>query len=584
MRRRRLLSLVIAVLVAGVVPHAQASTRGVTAGPPLNYRAIRGLSQAVYKQKIRTVHRVISFDGLELYVEVVRPKARGRYPVIAELSPYHGTVYKRDGIRPLPFDGGLVNYFVPRGYAVLMMDLRGTGRSQGCLDLIGPKDRADIKRVIEWAARQPWSNGRVGTVGHSYPGATGVAALSQRPKGLVTAVVSAALGSMYDHQFQAGVPYNALWLGPIYAYFEMSVQRHLPPGLNNPAIDGDTGDNFGNDMQYFGCGAQSSSAFAGDAELTGEYADWHRQRDFRAGASTSPVPVFVTHGVNDDAARVIGLNWFMPRNGSLRANGKPVVDKLWIGQWTHGVGCCPNRRGRQWTAALHAWLDKHLQRRDVSTGPPVELFLADGTQEEAVPAGRDEIFTARRFPGSPRMAALHTSVGGRLQSRADEPGSLEFAGDPFGAGSERFTGAAEFRTGPLREDMLLAGMPELTIAASFTTPMVHLIANLYEETDDGQWRRLTHFAINSALRDSLDNLSPALPGQRYVLRPPGWPMAHHARKGNRLVLRITTSDPDKFPFFAIDPRVVIFTGQRGTTLRVPVVDNPVLYEDRLPLN
>src|SRR5919197_1373601 len=153
----------------------------------MNYRAIRGLSPVTYRQTIHMSLRLPAADGVELYVEVTRPKAAGRYPVIAEISPYHGTVYNRDGLRPLPFDGGLVKYFVPRGYAVLMMDLRGTGRSQGCLDLLGPTDRADIKRVIEWAASQPWSNGRVGTIGHSYPAAAGVAALSQRPKGLATA-------------------------------------------------------------------------------------------------------------------------------------------------------------------------------------------------------------------------------------------------------------------------------------------------------------------------------------------------------------------------------------------------------------
>src|SRR5438034_598400 len=148
---RRLLAPVIALLVLGALPHASAGPGGNTAGPPMNYRTIRGLSQPRFRETVHTVHRIPAADGVELYVEVTRPKAPGRFPVIAELSPYHGTVYDRDGLRALPLDGGLVKYFVPRGYAVLMMDLRGTGRSQGCLDLLGPKDRSDIKRVIEWA-------------------------------------------------------------------------------------------------------------------------------------------------------------------------------------------------------------------------------------------------------------------------------------------------------------------------------------------------------------------------------------------------------------------------------------------------
>ena len=109
----------------------------------------------------------------------------------------------------LPEQGGLANYFPARGYAVMMVDVRGTGRSGGCLDLMGPRDQSDAKRVIEWAAKQPWSNGRVGVLGHSYPGGTSVMSLAEHPKGLATVVVSAGLGTMYDHQYQAGVPYNA---------------------------------------------------------------------------------------------------------------------------------------------------------------------------------------------------------------------------------------------------------------------------------------------------------------------------------------------------------------------------------------
>jgi uncharacterized protein len=94
--------------------------------------------------------------------------------VILESSPYHGTLADRDGRRILPeprdADGksiGLTGYFAPRGYAVVMMDLRGTGRSEGCLDHLGMSDARDLEQVVEWAAGQSWSNGRVGMTGHS---------------------------------------------------------------------------------------------------------------------------------------------------------------------------------------------------------------------------------------------------------------------------------------------------------------------------------------------------------------------------------------------------------------------------------
>jgi len=59
-------------------------------------------------------------------------------------------------------------------------------------------------------------------------------------------------------------------------------------------------------------------------------------------------------------------------------------------------------------------------------------------------------------------------------------------------------------------------------------------------------------------------------------------MAHHLREGHRLVLRVSTADPDKVPLFAIDPQVTVFTGEGATRVDVPVVDNPALYPDDVP--
>ena len=91
--------------------------------------------------------------------------------------------------------------------------------------------------------------------------------------------------------------------------------------------------------------------------------------------------------MNDNAARVAAMEWFTRRNG--RAG-----DKLWLGQWDHGSGCCPNRRGIQWTYALHAWFDRQLAQRKVDTGPAVELFMSDGTFEGARTGDRTEVLTA----------------------------------------------------------------------------------------------------------------------------------------------------------------------------------------------
>jgi predicted acyl esterase len=568
---------VVCACLAVLAPSLGLRATADAAPTQFDYAKVAGLSSKVYKSFVREKVMLPMADGIKNYVEILRPKASGRFPVIAEISPYHGTIYERDGKRMNPNAGGLTGYFVPRGYAVLMMDVRGTGRSQGCLDQMGRNDQSDAKRVIEWAASRSWSNGRVGILGHSYPGGTSVMSLAERPKGLVTAVVSAGLGSMYEHQFQAGVPYNLQWAGPYIGYYPLSLERHLPVGLPEFLIgSGNGGDNFGNDMQYFGCGATGFPDQDGDAQLSGRYIAWHAERDFRKGAARNPVPVFVIHGVNDQAARIASLDWFFRRHNS--------ADKAWIGQWDHGVGCCPNRRGWQWTRALHAWFDRQLQQRDVDTGPPVEVFLGDGSEEAAISGARTVVYAPHRFTDSDRTLTFYPSSSGKMSTvPPSKTGSNTFAGDAFGYFDRSATDGVEFRTRQFTSDKVMVGLPKLALAASVTVPRVHLIASVYDEATSGNRRRLTQFAINPELREGIKTETLVTPGERMLLKPPGFAMAHILRKGHRLVLRVTTSDPDKVALFAFDPQVTIFSGKGQTALYVPVVDHPTLIKDRVSL-
>jgi predicted acyl esterase len=545
-----------------------------------DYTQVQGLTTDRYGTVKETLNLPMH-DGTEVYLEVTRPAdatgrpVSGRYPVILEASPYHGTLSDREGMRILPdpknSDGvslGLTGYFVPKGYAVVMMDLRGTGKSDGCLDHLGPKDAQDLKDVVEWAAAQPWSNGRVGMTGHSYVGSTPSLAAAMDPEGLATIVPSAGMATMYDHQFQAGVPYFLQWAGPMEAYEQIALERDLPGG-----------EHVGDKPAETGCGLPNSSLTAGEAQLSGQYTSWHAERDWRAAATAADLPVFMVHGVNDNAARVAGMKWFTDRAG--RAG-----DKIWLGQWDHGSGCCPTRRGMQWTYALHAWFDSHLGGRDVVTGPAAELFLSDGTFEGGRTGDRTQVLTGSEWPPiDARSLTLHPAADGTLGETAPlTPGSASFTGDPTGFNDPQGTGGVDFVTDPMARDTVLAGQPVLDLVASVTAPRVHLIGTLYDESPDGERRRISQFAINPELRVGVATPKPVVPGVLYDMQPPGFAMAHNLREGHRLALRFTTSDPDKVPLFAVDPRVTIATGPGGTVLQVPVVDAPAVAADTVPFS
>ena len=104
-------------------------------------------------------------DGTCLATDVFRPDAPGRFPVLVNRGPYG-----KDDYVAAPDHS--VWFFPTHGYVVLSQDCRARFESEG--DYYNPlfQEVQDGYDTVEWAARQPWSNGRVGTTGQSYLGAT----------------------------------------------------------------------------------------------------------------------------------------------------------------------------------------------------------------------------------------------------------------------------------------------------------------------------------------------------------------------------------------------------------------------------
>ena len=557
------------------------------------------LSQPVFEQTIREAVRVDMPDGESLYVEIVRPDpelyGEGPWPTIMEISPYHGTLADRSGTRifPDPEDGegnmiGLTGYFAPRGYAVVMVDLRGTGRSTGCLDHIGQTDAVDIKTVIEWAAGQPWSNGRVGLTGHSYVGSTPNAAAAMDPEGLVTIAPSAGLASMYDHQFNKGVPWLLQWAGPMFAYELLAMERDHPPQA--PAVfSGQTGDNWENapNLQY-GCGWQNSSLTAGTGQVTGQYEGWHAERDWREGAAAADIPIFMIHGVNDNAARIPAAEWFFA------GRGLQPGDKIWLGQWDHGStnGRCggidggrelhPTCRFDQFKYALHAWFDRHLMGRRVPTGPPVEVFLngespVDVTQVLNPETLGGKVLNLRGWPADAGTLSLYPdATDGSLKFEPPaEDGSATFSTTAEALVASVGRGRLTFISEPLARDKVFTGLPQLNLEASVTSPITHLTATLFrervtvQEDEEGneveviEREPMNFCAIQPMLRDGVETISPVVPGQRMSLPMQCFTMGHWVPAGQRLVLEISTGTPHHAPF-GTQPNNTVFTGPEAT--------------------
>ena len=114
-------------------------------------------------------------DGARLKADVIRPDDAGKFPAILNLGPY-----QKDKLwvapdtleeKPNPLmNWETVNpeWWVPQGYACVRVDGRGSGKSPGQCEPWSRQEAIDFYDAIEWAAAQPWCNGKVGLNGISY--------------------------------------------------------------------------------------------------------------------------------------------------------------------------------------------------------------------------------------------------------------------------------------------------------------------------------------------------------------------------------------------------------------------------------
>lgn len=109
-------------------------------------------------------------DGVVLVGEVQRPAASGRWPVILKYTPFGR--------------GDYTTRYVGDGYVHLNVQARGTGHSGGENCIVCRREQQDAVELIEWAAGQPWSSGRVGMIGGSYPAFIQLLAAAKKPPGL----------------------------------------------------------------------------------------------------------------------------------------------------------------------------------------------------------------------------------------------------------------------------------------------------------------------------------------------------------------------------------------------------------------
>ncbi|MEV5550490.1 Xaa-Pro dipeptidyl-peptidase [Streptomyces sp. NPDC052309] len=411
-------------------------------------------------------------------VDIVRPREPARQgrkiPVIMDASPYYSCcgrgnesqkkTYDADGDvvqMPLFYD----NYFVPRGYAVIGVDLAGTNRSDGCVDVGGRSDIQSAKAVVDWLngrakayttrtgterAAATWTNGRTGMIGKSWDGtiANGVAATGV--EGLETIVPIAAISSWYDYYFTKGAPLYGSGPDWLSDYVNSPDARARCDAVQQRLVDG--------------------------APRTGDWTRLWTERDYVKDAGKVRASVFLVHGMQDLNVRMqhVGPWW-----DALAKNG--VDRKIWLSQTGH-VDPFDFRRA-EWVETLHRWFDHELLGYDngIDREPMADIERSPDrwvTSESWPPRGTR---TTTLHPGEgdrPGVGTLGLRTNRGSESFTDDPSLSET--DWAAHVDEPTPHKAGFVTRPLSRDLRLSGSSTVTVTATPTTRTAHLSAVLVD--------------------------------------------------------------------------------------------------------
>jgi hypothetical protein len=500
-------------------------------------------------------------DGVELNATVYRPGAEATpLPVIFTLSPYSSDNYHERAV-----------YFARNGYVFALVDVRGRGNSGGRFEPFVNEGR-DGHDVVEWLARQPWSNGKVTMWGGSYAGYDQWATLRETPPHLATAVPVASVYPGIDFPMAGNVfaPYDIQWLtytsghtAGSHLFGDSSVWDQKFRALytaRRPFHELDrVAGNLGTAFQTW------------IAHPTPD-AYWQAMTATPEQLAKIDLPLLTLTGIYD-GDQTGALTWYRGhlRNASAAAREKHY---LVIGPWDHSGTRTPTLQvgGLSFGQAslldlnaLHkAWYDWTLKdgpkpdflKKHVAwylPGPGAEewryadsletvasgtrtLYLAsDGRADSVFQSGRltaDAGKTAPQDRWTYDPLALHEAIDTEEGSVVSQRYPLSLAGE-----------GAVYHSEPLAAATDIAGHVKLSVWLSLDVPDTDVQALLYEIRPDGSSVLLTSDVLRARYRTSLEKETLVKPGEvlRYDFNGFTW-TARRLQKGSRL--RLVVSSPN----------------------------------------
>jgi len=497
-------------------------------------------------------------DGLVVRADVFRPGGDGRHPVLMSYGPYakglsfqegypmqwqslvaaHQEILKGSSGRYANWETADPERWVPLGYICIRVDSRGAGRSPGVVDPFSPREVQDFHDCIEWAAHQPWSNGKIGLAGVSYYAATQWLVAATRPPHLAAICPFEGFSDYYREACRHGGILNT-FMKEWYPRQVENVQHGLGArGRFNP---------------------NTGVAISGPAELSDE-----EMRVSRVDVS----------GAHLRSERITD-SYYEGRRADLAAINVPLLS---CGNWGgHGLHLRGNVEGYLGAGSVQKWLELHglehwtefytdygvaLQKRFFDHFLKGEDNGWDREPPLKIQVRHVDKFVERAEHEWPLARTEWT----RLYLNAEKQ-ALQTVPTPTAstAAFDGLKGKVSFSTAPFEQDMEVTGPLAATLHVATTARDADLFLTVRAFAPDGKehlvvgavdpraplaqgWLRASHRKVDLKAskpyrpvhtHDAIEQLEP---GSVYELEVEIWPLCFVFPKGYRLVLTVGSSD------------------------------------------
>src|SRR5215470_7912000 len=443
-------------------------------------------------------------DGVVLRADVWLPSADGRFPTLVYRTPY--------GKQNAPKEWSTFEKLPPRGYAVVIQDVRGRYTSDG---EVGPyqNEGKDGYDTIEWAARQPWSDGNVGTFGLSYAGAVQWLAAVENPPHL-KAMVPAMVFSTPRNFFYSGGVFDGSWLE--WVWMNIAPDARARKKLEGPKTYEEAEETWKREHARMESylplrdlpDLKQAAPFYYQWLAHPPADPWWDWAELRNKCSQVHCAVLNFSGWYDEA--------YGPDGATTNFNGLLTARQGWpdpatrtiIGPWTHGEQGQQKSGERDFgpTAPVDydelilRWMDHYLRGVDngVEKEAPVRLFVMgtnawrDERQWPLRRAKEATLYLAADSPGDRKGQLMNTGGTSRAKSTSFLSDPAHPVSDPYeGYGAHDYRGLAGrqdvlvFDSAPMEKDTEVTGPISAEIYASADVKDFDLWVRLLDVAPDG---------------------------------------------------------------------------------------------------